>query len=187
MNINLFTEIVEAQKNRDHVAELIAFFNPLLKKYAYLLNYEDAYDELQIKLIELIYNLDLKQLKRTDNYTLLSYIKTCIHNCYIQKSKKYAEYTFYNRFIGEMSEESAFSIESQFSTLDTYQDFHARFYRLFLTQSECEIIFYLFYKQFTVSETAKAKKISRQAVNQLKLSALKKLRAKLKNDLQKVI
>lgn len=41
---------------------LIEKFNPLLKKYAYELSYDDAYNDLLLNFIELLHNMQIKNI-----------------------------------------------------------------------------------------------------------------------------
>lgn len=49
-------------------------FEPLLKKYSSKLNYEDAYSDLQLFLIELVKKLSKNALSNTEDKYYLSYI-----------------------------------------------------------------------------------------------------------------
>ncbi len=65
--------------------ELITRFDPLLKKYASKLNYEDAYEDALLFFIELIKRLRLDTLK---DGVIVTYINVSIVNYYNKKIKK---------------------------------------------------------------------------------------------------
>ncbi len=79
--LNLYENITLAQ-NGDTKAflELISCFYPLLKKYALLLKYEDAYYDLQIRLIEIIVRIKLPGFQSTENPVLLRYVKNSLYH-----------------------------------------------------------------------------------------------------------
>ena len=65
---SLYQEILEAQRGNDEkMLQLLRQFQPLLAKNARRLRYEDAFDDLQVKLIEVIKYIKLGQLKNTEN------------------------------------------------------------------------------------------------------------------------
>ena len=51
------------QEDKEAMQELIDRFQPLLRKYARKLGYDDAYEDCLLFFIELIKNMDLKRLK----------------------------------------------------------------------------------------------------------------------------
>lgn len=59
--ISMTTGLISQSQNRDIDAtlKLIEKFKPILKKYAYKLYYNDAYNDLLMDFIELIYNIKL--------------------------------------------------------------------------------------------------------------------------------
>ncbi len=103
--LNLYEEIRDAKQSDDALVKFITRFTPLLKKYAAKLMSEDAYYDLQMDFIELISQLNLEKMKRTDNKALLSYIKKAVYSNYIKRSKMLCEYREKNYLFSEMSEE----------------------------------------------------------------------------------
>ena len=174
--LRLCDEISAAQKDKVALLELVTRFTPLLKKYANLLRYEDAYFDLQLDFIELISNFKLDKMLKTDNGALLSYIKKAIYNQYIKRSKANNEYLINNNTISDMSDEQVAVISIKFSVVDNYDVMCFKEYKDYLTQQEFEVILLIFYFGYEVSEIARNKKVSRQAINQLKNRALSKLR-----------
>jgi hypothetical protein len=63
----IFDLIVQAKaRNADATMKLIKQFNPLLKKYAYKLYYEDSYNDLLVDFIELIQNIQFEYVYNRD-------------------------------------------------------------------------------------------------------------------------
>ena len=61
--------------NKKELLKLIEYFQPLLKKYSFLLGYQDAYDDLQLSFIEFLQNMPLKSYSCTH---LISF-SICFH------------------------------------------------------------------------------------------------------------
>ncbi|WP_006524730.1 hypothetical protein [Desulfoscipio gibsoniae] len=57
---------------------LIRKFDPLLRKYAYKLYYDDAYNDLLFDFIEFLNNIRLDRMRDTSEGILISYISTSI-------------------------------------------------------------------------------------------------------------
>ena len=62
-------------------------FSPLLKKYAYFLQTEDALQELQCFLLAFVKNLHLNKLTSSTDGAIISYINKTIYHHYIALSK----------------------------------------------------------------------------------------------------
>lgn len=88
MENKLYILINNIERDRDAIIQLVQMFEPLLKKYSLKLNYEDAYSDLQLFLIELVKKLNKNALFNTEDKYYLSYIKKSIRNKYINLSKK---------------------------------------------------------------------------------------------------
>lgn len=89
-NFRIFQLVEKCQGNDpDGFSEIIAMFQPLIKKYAYLLNYMDAYTDMYDCLIDCIYKIPLKDLcHAAGDAAVLAYIKTTMRNSYIALSKR---------------------------------------------------------------------------------------------------
>ena len=89
----LLDDILKAQSgNEDVTLLLVNQFNPLLKKYARKLNYEDAYNDLVVEFLNLIKDIDVSNLSIKCDGSIVSYISKSVYNCYIHKSKSNSEY-----------------------------------------------------------------------------------------------
>lgn len=76
-----------ANGNEDALLEVIKRFTPLLKKYARKLNYEDAYYDLQLKLIEVVRSPLFSSLSLSNGQSI-AYIQQSIIHEYIRLGKK---------------------------------------------------------------------------------------------------
>lgn len=153
---------------------LLEKFDRLLRKYARLLNTEDGYEELRLFFLELLENLHKKEICTYNDGYVVNYISKAVKNHYIALSKKrrvYAESTF-----SELSEDQQTYIE-QLAATEDQTDISAYFSENALSERERLIIRMLFEEVRSVDEIAKILKVSRQAVNQAKVRALKKIRA----------
>jgi len=170
-------ELISKSQNGDEGATLILIekFKPLMKKYAYKLSYEDAYNDLLVDFIELIHNIQILYIYNKDEGGAVSYICTSIYNSYTKRLsgllnlKKVILYS-------ELNDAELFNIESKTSTNDVYQYFDMPSFFSVLTESETLVIKMIYYLGYTSTEIANICDISRQAVNQMKKRALKKLK-----------
>lgn len=170
MKNSLLTKIIDAQKNHEEdLVQLINDFTPLLKKYATKMNDEDAFADLRLEFIEIIFGIDTEKISNYVEPQILSYIKTSVHNAYIKLSKKKCDY-----------ENNTFPVEDvrdelEKSHYDEYENIFLEDIKKYLTENEFDVIYKHFFCGFTVSDIALIKKVSRQAVNQVKTRAIKKL------------
>lgn len=167
--------ITKAQTDKGAMLDLVTMFQPLLKKYAIKLRYEDAYADLQLDFMEFVYKFNMDTMRRKDNAALLSYIKRTVHNHYLKRIKAYYAYCDNTCLLSEMSDEQLAVVSLLFSTTDQYETLRFAEYQKYLTKQEQEVIVMIYYYGYTVSEISKLKRISRQAVNQTKTRALSKL------------
>lgn len=159
----------------DATLSLIEKFNPVLKKYAYQLFYEDAYNDLLLDLIELLHNIRLDLILDKSEGSLVSYLATSIRRSYIKRlielkqAQKFILYT-------DLSDGELYRVEAVTSTYDNYFTFELLDMKHKLTKSESTVINLIYLSCYTVPEIAGLYGISRQAVNQTKKRALIKLK-----------
>lgn len=172
----IIDDIMKIQSGDNEMTlKLIEKFNPILKKYAYSLHYEDAYDDLLVDFIELLFNLSPEKIKNKDDGCIISYLTTSIHNSYVKKlikMKQLRNFIIYS----DLSEKELYYIDSLTATNDSYRNTDLDLLKKILTNPEFLIIKMIFYAGYSVSETANAIGITRQAVNQMKNRALKKIK-----------
>lgn len=153
---------------------LVKKFEPILKKYAYKLYYEDAYNDLLVDFIELVHNIRLDRMNNASEMGVISYISTSIRNSYVKRLsslKKHQHFVPYS----SLNENELYYIEALTSTSDTYFKLELKDIEHVLTAVELSVIKMIYILDFTVTETAFLHRISRQAVNKTKKRALKKL------------
>ena len=80
--------ILAKQKDQEAILKLIDKFNPLLKKYAYLLKYEDALQDLIIFFIDLLYKIPDSLLQNYNEGKIVVYIEKSVKHQYVYMSKK---------------------------------------------------------------------------------------------------
>lgn len=165
------------KRNRLELLKLLLLFEPLLKKHARNLEYPDAYCDLQAALVDVIARLDTARLANRSDGAVVNYIGKTMYHRYIALSKAQRRYDQFHTPLDELTEayeaRNAAVPEMHVGPLDL-GDLHD-----YLTDNEYEIILLHFYYGYSISEIARMKKVSRQCVNQRKLSALGKLRRAL--------
>ena len=167
--------VVMAQKgDNDAMLELINKFTPLLKKYAVKLGYEDADADIVLYYIELIKAINLSRLTCQNDEVIVSYINRSIINFYKKGIKKRIE-AKREILLSELTEEQVYCIEAQNAKRDKYNLVHEIGMKEILNQTEYQLICLIYYEGYTTAEIARIENKSRQAVNQLKQRALKKL------------
>lgn len=157
---------------------LLGAFDKLLRKYARLLSYEDAYEELRLFFFELIYDMKGKDVGGENDGATVNYITTSVKNQYIflSRKRKREDCTSFS----EMSEEQIAFIERATATENWGQISDYFPSKDKLTKHEIEILYLLLVCGYSVNEIAKKYKTSRQAVNKSKLRALNKIRKAMK-------
>lgn len=171
----IYEKIVSAQSgNEPAMLELIEQFSPLLKKYAHLLQTEDSLDELTVDFIELIMAVKLTSLRSHNDGALVNYIKKTMRYKYISRSKRRqqeAEILHWDDFEEAVQRKHEPRCPLFTSEAEFLQGIPAKI----LSSSELSIIAMIYLEGYSAAEIARAKGITRQAVNQIKRRALKKL------------
>jgi len=145
--------------------EILEQFNPLIQKYAYKLNYEDAKSELTEKMLRLII-----QMPEIENEGMIvSYIQKSIIHEYVRLSKQ-----------KKLQEQVTTLLDEELSDQDFGQQGFSNmiFFNLInsLNKRQQAIIKYKYYNGYTVNQITSKLHISRQAVHRNERSALKQLR-----------
>ncbi len=165
MTVNL---IIQSQKGDSRATlMLIKKYDPLLKKYAYKLYYDDAYYDLLSDFIEFLHYVQLDRLYSTSEGTLVSYICTVVRSSYIKRLrvlKKHQNSVSYS----DLSENELYYAEAALVTLDTHFELELTGIDHLLTESELSVVEKIYLLGYTVAETAAINEISRQAVNKTK-------------------
>lgn len=176
MNCILYDQVREYQSGNHEIAlEILGTFAPILKKYAHLLHTEDALEELQYHLLKALKTMDLSRLSSHSDGVMVRYVQNIVRNQYIHLSKAY------KKDKGIVYEEDLNSYEAfqyllKSSTASDYSRLIFSDIQNVLSEREYQVIVLLFHDDCTVTEAAKRIGRSRQAVNQIKNRALKKLK-----------
>lgn len=169
----MIIEQIKALPDESSFLNILSEFDKLLKKYARLLSYDDAYEDLRLFFIELLFDLKNKPEILKNDGIAVSYISTSIknHYFYISKNQKHVESNF-----SDLSDEQMVFIDKSFSytTPDSISDYFPISKKL--TELEAYVITMFYTYEFPISTIAKYSGKSRQAVNQAKLRALKKIK-----------
>lgn len=157
-------------KNMQSLQRLVELFNPLIRKYEILLNYEDARYELQEKLITILVSFP----RCTNEYEVLKYIKTSVHREYINLSRKKDLYEKINMST-DVFDEYVNSSSSDYELINLKQSLCT------LTENQQKIIYYKYFYGYKVNQIAEKMGITRQAVHKSEQKALMFLKEKLVN------
>lgn len=155
--------------------DLVEKFAPALHKYAFELHYEDAYNDLVVELIAAIYRIRLANLRNRKAPAMINYIWAVIYHAYIAINKREEARTNKTVLTDDVDSiivcENGTINDAEFDNAVIFSDF-----RQHLTKLEADVIYLLYYANYTVQEIANLYQVSRQAVNKTKNRALQKLR-----------
>jgi len=182
--MRIINKILEAQSgSNDATLQLVHKFNPLLKKYARKLGYEDAYSDLLVDFLSLIKKMNVRKMRNRSNGGIVLYISKSVLMNYLKKLREINKYKQKIRLLSALNKEEQYYVESLLSSFDNYERLQIVSMKQILNQHELYIIDHLFYEGFSSSDIAQQLGISRQAVNQSKLRALKKIERKLYHNI----
>ncbi len=162
-----------ASGDEDALLEIINQFQPLLKKYARKLNYEDAYFDLQLKLIEIIHNPAFSDYVKSVGQAVVYIQQSVIHE-YIRLGKTRA---IPEMRIGDLSEEQQYILESSNATATSYDGVEIKLLLSTLTPMEQKAIAGIILNHETAAQLARELGCTRQSINQAKQRGLQKLKA----------
>jgi len=172
----LYDQIALAQNGDKAVMlALIEQFNPLIAKYSRLLNTEDAFEEMRLVFIELIMELKLDKLRSHSDGVIVAYITKTIRTRYIDKNKR-RELEDDTVYWDDLDEFLQRKLEPSNPLFSAEEDFIRAIPPGILNEKELDIITMVYLYGYSAAEIARAKEITRQAVNQIKLRALRKLK-----------
>lgn len=168
--------LICAAKTGDQSAmlEIIDMFQPAIQKYTRLMKYsEDAHSDIVLALIELIRVIDLDKLTCQSDYALINYISKTLYHKYIYISRlSRALSQVETQYDSDWEIELCNSSDSQFTSDVVIQDLLKRE----LTQKESYCIWEIVLLGRHATEVAAELGVTKQAVNQCKRRALKKLK-----------
>ena len=179
---DLYSVIQNAQSgNEESITYLLEKFSPLIKKASYQVtvrgqvDQEDAFSELQLEFILLIRNIRLNSLVNTSDGALVNYIVRSI------KRVKLASPSGIHETVGldDLPPVEVRKTQYRYSAYDTHDRLLLLDLKDLLTSKEFMVIKWIFFEGLTVKEIAIKLGTTRQAVNQIKLRALRKLKKNL--------
>ena len=163
MNYTLFDLFLNAYNGNSFAQlQIVQRFQPLLKKYAVLLKYEDAYSDL-------LHSGKLTKLQRKDDGTLVKYIESSIRHQYISlNSRKNAVDNSVIASVDEIDFD-----QMSLSSNDEYPELLISDLHSVLQPSELTLLSQFVFKGMSIADIAEKSGVSRQAINRKKLSILK--------------
>lgn len=168
--------IEKAQKgDKDAMMELIDRFQPIFRKYARKLNYEDAYQDTILYFIEFVNTVHLKDMNCLKDEAIVSYINTSVINFYNKKIHKVIE-SHREIAMSELTAEQLYHVEARAARRDEADFFMELGIMGRLNQNEYKIVYMVYVEGYTTAEIARRTKKTRQSVNQIKKRALSKLK-----------
>ena len=172
-----FVDLLRQAKNGDEnaILEYIDRFKPLLKKYANRLRYEDAYNDLQLKLIEVLKASGFQPEKLSCGQAV-SYIHRSIVNEYICLNKCNVAPEI---LLNDLSEEQQHMVKATYSIDTSYDEFEIGSMLEMLSPTEKEAVRRIVLEHETAAQLARELGCTRQSINQAKLRGLKKLKKSL--------
>ncbi len=172
----MYDLIYEAQRDdKNAMMELITRFQPLLRKYARKLGYEDAYEDTVLYFIQLVKSINLDRLKSQKDEVMVSYINVSIRNFYNKKIVKFIE-SKKEIMLSDLTQEQLYYVEVQSAKQDKTNIFIEFALQNLLNENERQLIQLVYVEGYSTTEVARMWMKSRQAVNQIKLRALNKLK-----------
>lgn len=153
--------------DKESLEEIINIINPLISKYARLLDGEDTKQDLIVYLIKLINKIPINKESFFESNAILGYISKAIRNEYIKLSKNIDKKRLNEIELNLDMEIGYEDLESEMEMLDLFN---------ILTEKEAYIMKLIYVYYLSITEVADFMKISRQSVNQTKNRALNKIR-----------
>ena len=179
-NQDIVQLVKQAKYDPTVICDLEVRFQPLLQKYARLLEYPDAYGDLQITLFDMVMKLDIGKMNNPTEGAVVKYIQQTLYHRYIVLSRIKNRYRSHHLLYSEDVNMEAVRSELCTSTEEPTEDeppfIERDFLQRCLTDEEYEIIQLHFFSGYGIREIALAKNRSRQFINSKKLRALEKLK-----------
>ena len=161
--------------DKEQALALLEKFSPLLKKYAFFMQSEDALPDFQCFLLAFSKNLQLDKLTMSTDGAIISYINKAIYHHYIALSKA-KRHQLPTVSIESQTDYDPLQFDTTFSESDTYNNLLLLDLKRALSTEEYHVIYDHYFRQYSIQEIATRDKKSRQAINKSKKTALEKLR-----------
>lgn len=149
MKSSLYTWIQDIQNgDREQALALLEKFSPLLKKYAFFLQSEDALPDFQCFLLAFAKNLQLDKLTMSTDGAIISYINKAIYHHYIALSKA-KRHQLPTVSIESQTDYDPLQFDTAFSESDTYNNLLLLDLKRALSTEEYHIIYDHYFRQFS--------------------------------------
>lgn len=169
MKYNIVEKVLDYKRgNENAILEVIEIFKPIINKYSRILDGEDTKQDLIIHLFKVLDKINLHNINFCKDKVIVSYIAKSIRNEYIRLAKIKSKKTINETELNLDLEIAYNGEESEFELLDTFK---------ILTKKEAYVMKLIYINYLSVTEVAQYMRLSRQAVNQIKNRALKKMRS----------
>ena len=176
MKSSLYACIQDIQNgDREQALALLEKFSPLLKKYAFFLQSEDALQVFQCFLLAFAKNLQLNELTISTDGAIISYINKAIYHHYIALSKA-KRHQLPTVSIESQTDYDPLQFDTAFSESDTYNNLLLLDLKRALSTEEYHVIYDHYFRQYSIQEIAARDNKSRQAINKCKKTAIAKLK-----------
>lgn len=175
----MLLDIIERAKanDSDAMVDIIDRFAPILRKYARLLRYEDAYEDLVVELIDFIQKFQPDKLIIKNDGAIVNYIGITLHNKYISLAKRHSMASTLEVTESDLTDAQKHVVENTMTApANEFLDVTAYLSGRILTPRQERVIMLHYYDGYSISQIAKQDGVSRQNVNKIKKSALDKLR-----------
>lgn len=167
-------ELIKVAQNTNGQAllALVEKFKPLTFKLCGFLAYEDACQDLECELINLLLKLSIERFGELGDAAVLSYIKKSMYHYYIFLSKrqnqfqKSCPFSCLNEQETRMVENISSPVDSTITNQELIDDL-----RKCLSSRELEVIYQHYFLLMSIQEIAQNYSCSRQSVNQSKKRA----------------
>ena len=170
-------ELISRLPDDEAYLSLLMKFDNLLKKYARLLNYEDAYEDLRLFFLELVLSMKNKEIALKNEGAIINYISFSVKNQAIALSKKLKEQ--FETIFSDISEQQMSIIENIIAEENQEQISHYYPKDERFTLKEAKLLEKIYVECYSISELSKEMGVSRQAINQMKKRALGKIKQNL--------
>ena len=117
---NLYRKIYDIKTNNSLISDMVKIFNPLLKRYARILKYEDAYEDLQLAFIEIILKINLEKFINNSDGAIVNYINRSIVNCFYDLYNKNKKYQWYHVLLKEKDDTNSENISYEYFIHNDY-------------------------------------------------------------------
>jgi len=154
---------------------LIIQFSPLLKKYAYRLNTEDAYEMLLLDFFELFMGMDIDGMRETSDGAFVKYFENSVRNAYIKHLKRIMNDRNTILIDDQSDIQRFYAMKEQAIYDDLFEVEYSDFFDC-LTPKETEVLISMYINGYSAAHISRIYEVSRQNVNQIKLKALNKLK-----------